>query len=255
MKIAVTKSRFFIVLVLAFTLILVMANGSFATPKFKFPKVIADKNPLHILGPAGERFTFVKTGATTCGKYVMAEATVPPGGGPLPHIHHYTDEWFYFPKGGLTLEMGSNTFPDLNVVPGLNAPKELLHMVKTTRRSLFYGPRYYVHGFVNNTKKPQKLVFIWTPDDAKVGITNYFKEVGQPLPDPANPPAIDPKNKALFVSQGTKYGINQSSDFYQYVNSTDYKFPTGDNHAKELLALLSPDVKGRQTKDGVVSCK
>ena len=98
-------------------------------------------------------------------------------------------------------------------------------MVKTTSSSLFYGPRYYVHGFINNSKKPQKLIFIWTPDDAKTGITNYFKEVGQPLPDPANPPAIDPKNKALFISQAPKYGINQSSDFSQYVSSTDYKFP------------------------------
>lgn len=219
-----------------------------AATGFKYPKINPDPNPLQILGPAGERFIFVKTGETTNGRYVMADAVVPPGGGPLPHIHHYTDEWFYFPDGGLTLEMGNNLYPDLEKVPGIKLPKERLHLVKTQPGDLFYGPRYHVHGFTNPGTEPKRLVFVWTPDTEKTGVTNYFREVGQPLPDPENPPPIDPKSKALFVSQAPKYGINQSSDFYQYVDQVDYNFPQMDNKVDELLALLAPETVEGQAK-------
>ncbi len=243
-------------LLLALTLIFVLFSSSrLEAAQFNFPQVVADSNPLQILGPAGDRLTFIKTGATTCGSYVMAEILVPPGEGPLPHIHHYTDEWFYFPQGGMTLEMGNNAFPHINIVPGVNAPKERLHLVKTKAGSLYYGARYYVHGFVNKTNKPIKFISIWTPDDSKVGMTSFFKAVGQPILDPANPPQIDPQNKALFVSEAPKYGINISSDFWQYVSAVDYKkLPPMDNHAKELLAILAPDLKGSHIK-ARTSCK
>jgi quinol monooxygenase YgiN/mannose-6-phosphate isomerase-like protein (cupin superfamily) len=233
-------------LVLALVLILVLIMDVRAEPAgFDFPKVIPDPNPLQILGPAGERFTFTKTCATTGGRYVMADALIPPGAGPLPHIHHYTDEWFYFPDGGLTLEMGSNIYPNINKVPGVNLPKEQLHLAKADPGSLFYGPKYHVHGFINPGQKPRRLIFVWTPDD---GITEYFKEVGQPMPDPSNPPAINPKSKALFISQAPKYGINQSAYFNQYIDAIDHNFPKMDNHVDELLALLAPDVEGAQPK-------
>ncbi len=245
------KFKIFNSLLLSLTLVFVLFSSSrLEAAKFTFPQVIPDAHPLQILGPAGDRLTFIKTGETTCGSYVMAEILVPPKEGPLPHIHHYTDEWFYFPQGGITLEMGSNAFPDLNIVPGAKAPKERLHLVKTSSGSLYYGPRYYVHGFVNKTNKPIKFISIWTPDDAKVGMTSFFKAVGQPMPDFANPPQINPKNKALFVSEAPKYGINASADFWQYVSAVDYKkVAPMDNHAQELIALLAPDVKGSHNKN------
>lgn len=87
--------------------------SSFAKAEsFKFPDVKPDPNPLRILTPAKEQFTFIKTGATTCHQYTMVEAIIPPGAGPLPHIHHFTDEWFYFPEGGITLGMSMEASPD-----------------------------------------------------------------------------------------------------------------------------------------------
>ena len=210
--------------------------------KFDFPQVKSDPNPLNILGPAGEIFTFVKTGATTDGRYVMAEAIIPTSDGPLPHVHHFTDEWFYFPEGGLTLEIGDNIYPDVKQVPGIDLPKDHFHLVKTTPGSLFYGPRYRIHGFLNDEQEPRKMVFIWTPDDAKTGITQYFKEVGQPIKNLSRPPAVKDRNKKLFVSQAPKYGINQSSYFLEYLDSVDYNFPEIDNKPEELLSLLCPDI-------------
>jgi mannose-6-phosphate isomerase-like protein (cupin superfamily) len=219
-------------------------KGQMVSSNFTFPTIIPDENPLKILGPAGELFTFVKTGATTCGSYVMAEAVIPPGAGPLPHIHHYTNEWFYFPDGGIVMEHGSHQFPDIKVVPGEQAPKETLHLVKTKPGDLYYGARYYVHGFFNESDKPKRLIFIWTPDDDKVGITAYFKAVGQHFTDPKQLPLSSPLSKLLFVSEAPKYGINQSSDFWQYVGGLDFDFPKMDSHTEELKKLLAPDVRG-----------
>lgn len=65
----------------------VLALGIFSKTEaktFTFPKVIADTNPIHLLFPVGEHVTLLKTGATTDGRYTLANFLIPPGGGPLP---------------------------------------------------------------------------------------------------------------------------------------------------------------------------
>jgi len=210
------------------------------TAKPAFPKIQPDPQPLQILGPAGELFKFVKTGATTCGKYVIAEALIPPGTGPLPHVHTLTNEWFYTPDGGLTLEMGQKLYKTTSDIPGKTAPKEVLHLMSAEPGDIHYGAQYIMHGFMNQTKEPKRLTFIWAPD---AGVTDYFKEVGQALPDYDNPPAIDPRSKEIFVTSAPKYGIMQSSSYFQYVENLvpeNYDLPdVGGMHYDELVALLS----------------
>ena len=40
----------------------------------------------------------------------LVEATVPPGGGPAPHVHERTDETFYLVHGELEFLSGDKTF-------------------------------------------------------------------------------------------------------------------------------------------------
>ncbi len=217
-------------------------NSRAEAATFDFPNVTPDPNPQLTEGPAGDQFTFLKTAATTNGRYTLAEALIPPGAGPIPHIHHREDEWFYFPDGGLQLQMGDNVYPDTNyknIPDGENLPKEHLHVTNTNPGDLFYGPKNHVHGFYNPGTKPERIVFVWTPG----GIENYFQAVGQPITDPSKPPLITPENKALFVSLAPEYGITQSSTFWQYVDTVDNNFPDMGNHADELLTLLSPDIE------------
>lgn len=210
------------------------------TAKPTFPQIQPDPHPLQILGPAGELFRFIKTGETTCGKYAIAEAVIPPGTGPLPHVHTLTNEWFYTPDGGLTLEMGEKPYKTTSNIPGKTAPKEVLHLISAEPGGIHYGPQYIMHGFMNQTKEPKRLTFVWTPD---AGVTDYFKEVGQPLDDYNNPPPIDPNNKELFIKSAPKYGIMQSSSYFQYVENVvpeNYDLPDfGGMHYDELVALLS----------------
>src|SRR5437763_14005735 len=43
----------------------------------------------------GDLYTILASGADTGGAYALIHATVPPGGGPPPHVHRREDEAFY----------------------------------------------------------------------------------------------------------------------------------------------------------------
>jgi mannose-6-phosphate isomerase-like protein (cupin superfamily) len=196
-------------------------GASVTMPPFTMPEIKADPHPLIIQGPAGEIFTFLRTGASTCGRYLLAKAIVPPGGGPIPHVHHWTDEFFVFPEGGFTLFMGTQTYGSLNLEPGRGMPRDHLHLIATKPGDLFYGPRFIVHGLMNNTQESHVMYFIWMPDTPESSILPYFKAVGRTLTSETNPPPVDPITKIRFVTEASRYGINQSSDFYQYVADTE----------------------------------
>jgi hypothetical protein len=215
-----------------------------ADTKFVLPKIVPEECPTQVRGPAGEIFTFVKTGKSTCGKYLIADTVVPAGMGPTPHIHHWTDEWFYFPEGGYMLFMGENEFPSVNVVPGQGAPRERVHMVRTKPGDLFYGKRYILHGFQNISTKDVRFFMIWTPDTPDVSILEYFKRAGSVIKDPKHLPPITARNFELFVSLAPSYGINQSSDFWQYVSEAMEGLHQMDNKAAGLRELLKSGNNG-----------
>lgn len=227
------------------------ATGAAPAEPFVMPEVKEDPNPTIIQGPAGEIFRFVRTGASTCGRYLMAKASIPPGAGPLPHIHHWTDEFFVMPDGGFTLFMGVQPYPSLSLEPGRTAPKDHVSLIATKPGDVYYGPRYYIHGLVNNDQKTHEVIYIWMPDKPETSILNYFKAVGQVLASPDDPPPIDPISKIRFVTEAPRYGINQSSDFFQYVASTDVDGRPMDHvRNQELLDMLNAVGDGTSCANG-----
>lgn len=207
---------------------------------FSFPKLSKDANEPVVLGPAGETFDFIRTGKETCDKYLFAKLVVPPHVGPPPHVHHWTDEWFYAPNGGFAIFMGQNRYPDLKLAPGEGTPKDTLNIMKMRPKELFYGKRYIVHGFANITDQPQELYLVWTPDSPDVSILPYFLNAGT-IRDPNNPnQKPDFMSTIRLVSMAPKYGINQSSSFWQYVKNVvevDQDHAVPDNREK-LIELL-----------------
>jgi quercetin dioxygenase-like cupin family protein len=50
----------------------------------------------------GDLYTILASGEDTGGAFALIHAVVPPGGGPLPHVHRREDEAFYVLEGELT---------------------------------------------------------------------------------------------------------------------------------------------------------
>jgi hypothetical protein len=223
---------------LCLILLIVLGTLTIAIPKAlaistldNFPHPNIEKTE-KILGPAGEIFEFSTCNADGIG-FTIAEAQIPPGAGPLPHIHHYTNEWFWTPKGGLQLFQSVKEYPDLeNPATDEQAGNTTVYTVNTEPNQIVYGPKYRVHGFANTTTETRPLTFIWLEDAISPeyelhdgGIREYFQDVGIPIKDLRRLPAITEESKIEFVSHAPLYGINQSYYFFEYVDGVSGKLP------------------------------
>ncbi|MEH2260962.1 cupin domain-containing protein [Nostoc sp.] len=209
---------------------------------FDFPEVKSDPNPQRILFAEGEQISFLKTSEDTGGKYVLMDIIIPPGGGPPPHIHHRSDEWFYFIDPGFTLYMGDETYPD-GVIPGIDTPKANIHAINAKPGTLFYGPRDHIHAHQNTGTTPARELVVLSPS---ADTDKWFQAAGLPITDSSNPPALDPSKLASAISTGPNYGLTLSSNFNEFVQTVDSNYPdemVKDNHADELIALLSNDTR------------
>ena len=220
------------------------------TLHYKLPTFQQIADPPKVLGPAGEHFTFLRTGKDTNGAFTVSKAIIPPGAGPIPHIHTLTDEWFYFPKGGITIFCDPNTaYSSLREIPNTGSyPGARAQTVVTKDNSLYYGPHYYLHGFYNNTNENLEVDFVWAakPGEQKnpaSDISGYFLSVGERVGEFR--PGMQPtdQEKVAFVVDAPKWGINQSSSFMQYL--TEIGPAPGSSHfihendqVRRLEALL-----------------
>lgn len=125
------------------------------------------------------------TGAQTGGALGLIEATCPPGGGPIPHIHQNSDETFYMVSGELEFLQGDKVF-----VAGAG--------------DVLFIPRGVTHRFHNPGIQPAKMVFIYTPG----GPENLFVEGGdEPQPgvqvQPWGPERLDEHLMSLLSKYDT----------------------------------------------------
>jgi mannose-6-phosphate isomerase-like protein (cupin superfamily) len=127
----------------------------------------ADHPGLHIRADEGVTTWFngdiltVKLAAGQSGGALgLIEATVPPGGGPAPHVHRHTDETFYLISGELEFLQGSR-------------------VVTAAAGDLVFCPRGITHRFTNRGIQPARMIFVYTPGGAE----GLFVEAGdEPRP-------------------------------------------------------------------------
>ena len=156
------------------------------------PAGTTDQSPLHrpagtgatYLGP-GDIYRFLVTGAESGGAYFAMEATVPPGGGPPPHIHRYEDETFYVLEGECRLLLADE-------------------WVAAGAGDFVNVPRGTVHRFQNQGTETMRMIVTFTP----AGIERFFEETLQqtlePIADiPDNLEAV----AARYVAAAPRYGI------------------------------------------------
>ncbi|WP_017612054.1 quercetin 2,3-dioxygenase [Nocardiopsis salina] len=106
---------------------------------------------------AGDTYTIKARGAVTGAALSFIEATVPPGAGPRPHIHHREDEAYYILSGALEVLDGDRTF---TAYPG----------------DFVYIPSGTVHRFKNVGLHTARMIFLFTP----AGFEEFFIEAGAP---------------------------------------------------------------------------
>lgn len=108
----------------------------------------------------GDIYRMPLTAAQTGGAIGIVEATVPPGGGPAPHVHERSDETFYVIAGEVEFLLGGETF--------LVHPEDVV-----------FVPRGVLHRFHNPGIRPATLLFTYTPG----GPEGLFVEGGDaPIP-------------------------------------------------------------------------
>ncbi len=192
-----------------------------------------------VQGPAGELFNFTKIGYTTENSFALAYVNVPPNAGPPGHIHRWTNEWLYFPEGGIVFFTNYQQYPDLDQIPnGCQLPKTDMHRYLTKPGDLIHGPPFYVHGYRNEDNVSHPVINVWAPDV----ISQYFINAGQVLTDSSKVPPVGAVNKKLFVAIAPLYGISMSPYWDEYAASwsDDLQPPLGMNASgQELLDLLS----------------
>jgi mannose-6-phosphate isomerase-like protein (cupin superfamily) len=96
----------------------------------------------------GDTYTMKLTGELTNGSISLIEASVPAGGGPVPHTHANEDEIFYLQSGELEFVSGERAF---TAGPG----------------DVVFIPRTTVHRFRNPGIRPATMLFMYTPGGAE----------------------------------------------------------------------------------------
>ena len=122
---------------------------------------------------AGDVYTVKLTADATRGSLGLIEASVPPGGGPPPHLHVKSDATFYLTAGELEFLEGDRIF------------------VARAGDAVFI-PRGVAHRFTNIGLVPATMVFLYTPG----GPEGLFIEGGdEPRPgvqvEPWGPERLD----------------------------------------------------------------
>lgn len=137
------------------------------------------------IGIVGDVYRFLATGVETDGKYATFEATVPPGGGPPPHIHTREEESFLVLEGEMTFQLGDQRFV-AEAGTFLNMPAGSLHCFK------------------NESDKTAKLLISLAP----AGLEEMFFEVGEPL-DADTESALPPSHGEIekLLEAAPRYGL------------------------------------------------
>jgi mannose-6-phosphate isomerase-like protein (cupin superfamily) len=136
------------------------------------------------LWSVGDLLTLKVREQHTAGDFVLAEALIPPGGGPPPHIHLREDEMFYVLEGQISFVFDDKTF------------------VAGPGKAVFL-PRGKVHTFANRTSEPARALVWASPSNFE----RFMLEFGVPLTDSPLAPAPDADMMARLARAAERYGL------------------------------------------------
>lgn len=131
----------------------------------------------------GDTYTSKATTENTDGALFVTEASVPPRGGPPPHVHRRTDEAFYVLEGELEILDGGRAF-----VAGAG--------------SFVFIPKGTAHAFKNAGPETARMLAVMAP----AGFEGFFEEAGRPAGEGTAPPP-GPEDIEKGIAAAPKYDI------------------------------------------------
>ncbi len=143
-----------------------------------------DATPDQSLWVLGSLYTFKTRGRETGGAYAVVEATVSPGKGPPPHIHHAEDECFYVLEGDFAFLVEDRTIT--------GGPGTFLRVPKGT-----------LHTFANAGDRPGRVLLVVAP----AGLDEFWERVGLPAGDGVTPPVPEPGMMARVLALAPTYHL------------------------------------------------
>lgn len=147
------------------------------------PKIVGPGEGL-ALAITGDLTFILASGEDTGGKYALFDVTVPPGGGPPPHVHSRELEAFYVLEGEIEFTVAGKAS-------------------KGSAGTFVSGPPGIPHRFQNVGAKAARMLVLVTP----AGLEKFFLEVGTVV-NPKDPiPPLDEARAARVMEIAPKYGI------------------------------------------------
>lgn len=137
---------------------------------------------------AGDRYTVKRRAEQTAGHLGMLHFAIPPGGGPIPHIHHREEEIFVVLRGHLSLYADG-----LRTHAG---PGQVICL-----------PRGLPHGFHNLTAEPAEMLCLLAPG----GGERFFLDAGRPARG-GEAPAPDPMELPRILAVAARHGVEMRPD-------------------------------------------
>jgi mannose-6-phosphate isomerase-like protein (cupin superfamily) len=131
-------------------------------------------------------YQFKATSATTNGALTLAEASVPPGGGPPPHIHPNLDEAFFVLGGEMEFLNGTDTF-------------------RAGEGSFVFIPHGTRHRFRNVGLHVARMLFMFVPGSAEM--ETFFTEIGTEAKAGEAPAPLTPEQRQMIVDLAPKHGL------------------------------------------------
>jgi mannose-6-phosphate isomerase-like protein (cupin superfamily) len=132
-------------------------------------------------------YTFKATKQDTNGSLTFAEASVPPGSGPPPHIHPHVDEAFFILSGELEFLNGEKTF-------------------LAGEGGFVFVPRGTRHRFHNVGLHVSRLLFLFTPG----GMETFFTEIGLDAVAGKAAQPFTAEQRHQIVENAPKHGLRLS---------------------------------------------
>jgi quercetin dioxygenase-like cupin family protein len=138
------------------------------------------------IAAVGDIYRFLAESEQTSGAYAIWHATIFPGGGPPPHVHHWEEEGFYVLKGTLAFYGENSSTGAFRVEVG---PGTFVNL-----------PRHQLHHFHNETDQPAETLILVAP----AGLEKMFRKTGKILaPDvvQADKPTTEELSRVLSVAE------------------------------------------------------